>query len=825
MSAVARWHDVRFAVRVLRKNLGFASLVILSLALGIGATTAIFTIIDGLLFKSLPIRSPETLVQITKISQAPTLNNFSYPGFETLRESDHGLTGLFGWNRAQFPVEQNGVTQLVGGAYVTGAFFDTLGIQPALGRLLRPDDDRMSADQGGPAATISYGYWQRVFGEDRGVIGRRLMIGGVPFNIVGVQPRPFHGLEVGAPVDIIIPVTAERLLRGGSSMLQQRNASWLRLFGRLPDGVPEANVRARLRLVAPRLFEAVVPLSLAGAERQTFLAQQLDFAPAGTGLSDLRQRFTTPLSILLAIVGLVSLIASVNIANLLLVRATARRGEMAIRVALGGSRGDIIRQLVVEGMLISLTGGALGLLVSVWSSRLLLNGIAPSLGGLVLDIGLDYRILAFTGLVSMLVGIIFALAPVMTTRGLDVGATLKRNAANVSGTRRSMRQVLVICQVAVSVLLLVTAGLFVQSLRNLQTVDLGFTRENLLIVHTEPRARDADGATLAPLYAELLERLKLVPGVRLVTAARFGPLEGVGFTLRVRVPGVAEASPPEEVHVNAVGAKFFDAIGMRILRGRGFDERDTERSAKVVVINESMARHYFPDQDPVGKQIIVGGRATQPMEIVGLAEDVHYDGPRSLVARTVFTAWPQDPARLSGLSLLLRTSASTGTVAMAVRHEIETASDRLRVTNVASLREKIDRTLGQDRLLATLSGSFAWLGLILVSVGLYGVMAYTVARRTREIGVRMALGAQRQDIMWLVLRETLWLVLVGIFIGVPAALAATRGVSSMLFGMDAQGQLPAALAAVVMLVVAVIAAFVPARNASRVDPTIALRSE
>ncbi len=820
--------DTRAACRSVRKSIGFTSLVVLSLGLGIGATTAIFTLIDGLLFKALHIDRPDTLVQITTVTQGPTLNNVSYPAFELLHEADLRLTGLFGWNRTRFVVEQNGTVQALDGAYVTGAYYDTLGIRPVLGRLLDENDQHLSSASGGPVATIGYSYWQRTFDGSPSVIGKTLTIRGIPFTIVGVQPEGFHGLEMGASVDITVPVTAEQLMLGRSSMLHVRDAKWLKLFARLPARVPEANVRAQLRVLAPHMFEQVVPPSMSGQERQQFLSQQLDFVPAGTGLSDLRPRFQRPLSVLLAIVALVTLMACVNIANLLLMRATARRGEVAVRFALGGSRFDVIRPLLLEGVLFSLMGAALGLLISLWGSRLALALMAPSLGGIVLDIDVDRRILLFTAGMAALAATIFALAPALTVGRVDLGGTLKQNAAAVrsaGGSRWTLRRALVVCQVVISLQLLVSAGLFVQSLRNLQTLDLGLTRENLLIVGTALRSRDVENTTILALYTELLERLKIMPGVRLVSAARFAPVEGSGFTLRVRPPGASDTSAADEVHVNAVGPKFFETIGMRLLKGRDIDERDVEHSPTVGVINDTLARRYFPHRNPIGEHLLVGGINVENVEIVGIVEDAHYAGPRSEVPATVFTAFLQSVVRPAALNLLIRTDDRTGSVASAIRREAGSDSGPLRVTNILTLDEKVDRTLGQDRLLASLSSSFAWLALLMVSVGLYGVMAYTAALRTGEIGLRMALGAGRWDIMWLVMRETFWLVLIGIVIGAPLAMLATRSLSSLLFGIGAQGTIVLAIGGLVMFAVAAIAAAIPARHAARIDPVLALRAE
>jgi predicted permease len=445
----------------------------------------------------------------------------------------------------------------------------------------------------------------------------------------------------------------------------------------------------------------------------------------------------------------------------------------------------------------------------------------------VLDTGVDGRVLAFTAAVAMLSGLVFGLAPAANIRGIEVGTTLKQQARNLtgnSGRRWGLRHLLVVCQVALSLLLLVGAGLFVQSFRNLQTLELGYAREHVLIASMALRQRGIQGTRLAPAYNQLLDRLNATPGVLRATAATFAPLEGGGFTLPVKFVETGDAVN-EQIQVTAAGPGFFEVLGIKVKSGRGIGDGDTEQSPKVVVINEALARTYFPRQSPIGRHLIVGDADGAPLEIVGVVEDVRYDGLRSRIAPTVFTAWRQDPARVRALTLIVRTTDATGAAAAALRRELRTVADLLAVTTVISLEERLDRQLGRDRLLAVVSGSFAWLALLLAAVGLYGVMAYTVARRTAEIGLRMALGAQRGAIVWLVLRETLWLVLAGIAIGIPLALAATRTVSSLLFGLDSQNALSLTLATVVMLVVSLVAAYLPARGASRVDPTIALQAE
>lgn len=823
--------DLRYAARVLLRNPGFASIVVLSLGLGIGANSAIFTIIDGLLFKTLPIRQPETLRQLTIVSASPSLHNFSFPAFDIVRNGDHGLSGWFAWHRTRFNVERAGAVEAVDGAYVSGAYYDSLGVGAFRGRMLDAQDERMEAGHGGPVATISHAYWRRVLGERPDAVGESLNIGGVHFTIVGVQPPEFHGLDVGASPDVILPITAERLIAGRASILGSRGAHWLKVFARRPDGVGDDAVRARLRALAPRLFEQVVPMSLSGAERDRYLAQQLDFAPAGRGISELRRRFVTPLWLLLGTVALVLLIACANIANLLLARATARQGEVAVRLALGGSRPQILRQLTIEGLLLTFIGATLAVLFSLWGTQLFLTMTAPALGRIVLDLSLDFRILAFTGAVAMAAGTLFGLAPALAMRRVDVGAILKQNAGSMgrmAGSRGSVRRGLVVSQVAISLLLLVGAALFVQSLRNLRTIDLGFSADNLLIVRTAPRERDVADGKLPAFYAELLPRVQAIPGVQLATASRFGPLEGIGFTLRARALGARDVPSTDEVHVNAVVEGFFEAVGIPIIRGRSFTARDTEGSPPVGLINAAMARQYFPNEDPLGKYIVIGtSRLRDPMEIIGVLGDVRYDGPRTAASPTMFTAWRQDPrARAEAMTILVRTTmGSTAAVGLAVRREIESAGSPVRASEMVSLRERIDRTLGQERLLAILSSSFAWLALILATVGLYGVTAYATARRTAEIGLRLALGAQRRDIVWLVLRETFLLVLLGIALGVPAAMAASRSISSLLFETGAQTQVTLGVATAIMVVVAAIGACVPAYGAARVDPISALRTD
>jgi predicted permease len=820
--------DLRYGLRMLRRSPGFTAAAVLSLALGIGANTAIFSLIDALLLEELPVKNPQQLVTISSVSAGGRDRMFSYTAYKDFRDQTESFAGALASSSVQkVNIVMSGPgeaqAELVERRLVSGNYFSVLGVDAIVGRTFTADEDRVPGEQ--PLAVISYGYWQRRFGGDPSVVGKTFTAQDTLFTIIGVAPPEFFGESVGESPDLWMPLTMAP--RAPSWLWKGHSVTWLQIMGRLKPGVTVEQAQASAALV----FERIQAQTVSGMEnprwRQQILEQRIELAPGSTGFSELRERFAQPLKILMAVVGVVLLIACANVSSMMLARSTARQREMAVRLALGASRMRLVRQFITESVLMSLIGGGLGLLFAYWGAGILIALVSRGPTSPPLDTDPNLRVFVFTLTVSLLAGITFGLVPALRATQGELAPALKEDARTVTAGRSKQRlgKALVGAQVALSLLLLIGAGLFVRSLQKLKSLDPGFNRENVLLLRIDARATGYKDVRLTNLYTQLLERVAAVQGVRSASLSFMGLFGGGSWGNKISVQGYTP-TPNETLHTfaNAVGPTYFETMGMSLRLGRAFTPHDNENAPKVAVVNESMARRYFGSENAIGRRFGLGGPENSgKIEIVGVVRDAKYTSLREAPRAMTYVPFLQYPAPLTGLEV--RTAGIPSALAGSIRQAIQAVDKNLPVLEVTTLADQVDSSLIQERLFAKLSSAFSLLALALSCVGLYGLMAYSVTRRTGEIGLRMALGAERRDVLWLILREVLVLVLIGVAMGIPAALAGTQLISSFLFGLTPSDPGTIAVAALLMVAVAALAGYLPARRASRVDPMVALRHE
>jgi predicted permease len=836
--------DIRLAFRSWRKSPAFALTAALSIGLGIGASIAIFTLVDQVLLRALPVRQPQELVQVTFEGSRYGENwgdstELSFPMYVAMRDGNDVFSGMFSRFGYAFQVGESVQPERVNGEVVSGTYFTVLGVRAAAGRLFTAEDDRSPG--GHPVAVLSHSFWATRFGADPTAVGRSMTVNGRPYTIVGVTAPGFEGVELGRPTDVFVPMMMKAQITPGWSGLDERLSRWVRVFGRLRPGVTRERAEASLAL----LFRAQIQLDLAdpgfdgaaASVRQEYAGSRLTLLPAAQGRSAFRRSLTAPLWVLMGIAAGVLLIASANVANLLIARGAARSREMAVRLALGATRGRLMRQLLVESLLLSLAGGLGGLALGAAGAPLVLRFFASPETPHPVSAALDLRILGFALAVSTLAGILFGLAPALQSTRPDVAPTLKDTATSVAGGRSArLRKALVAGQVAVSLLLLIGAGLFLRTLDNLLAVDVGFDTRTLVSFTVDPSLNGYTPAESKRFALDLLERLSGAPGVAAAALASQRLLDGSQRTTDITVEGYRPAPDEEmEQNWNTVSPGYFRSMGIPILRGREFDARDATSTRegpaggppfRTVVVNERFAKRYFPGQDPIGRHIGFGanpGRPT-PLEIVGVVRDSKYTDVRDETQRQLFFAYLEE-ANPRSFTVYVRTSRPPDATFATIRQVVSGLAPSLPVAATRTLASQVNRSLGRERLVAAMSTVFGSLATLLAVVGLYGVMAYTVARRTREIGIRMALGARQADVRWMVVRETLAVTAAGIAAALPAAWWMGRLVASQLYGVQATD--PPTVAAAVALLggVSLLAALLPSMRAARVDPTTALRYE
>jgi predicted permease len=829
--------DLRFSFRMMRKNPGFTLIAVLTLALGIGANTALFSVVDAVLLKELPVSRPEQLVLFRWLGGQGVVRGFngvmerdpatglqtstsiSYPAFERLRDQNQTLASVFAFaSLGRLNLNADGQAEMVHWQAVSGSYFTGLGVSALLGRVLTNEDDKAGAE---PAAVISYRYWQRRFNSDPVVIGKVVYLSGAAFTIVGVTPREFLGtFDVGSAPNITVPIALLAHVSPGNAERQRSTSNWwLGVMGRLKPGVSAAQAQAELSAILQR---HVLELPTAAGEQR--VAPQIRLDSGSQGLMYARGVFSSQLAILMAIVGLVLLIACINLANLLLARAATRQKELAVRASVGASRIRLIQQLLTESMLLAVLGGALGLLFADWGKDVLLALLTANWNEFVVDLRLDRRVLGFTAVVSMLTGILFGLVPALRATRIELTPMLKENPG--SGPVRSrLNKALVVAQVAMSLLLLAGAGLFVRTLRDLNQIDAGFDRENLLIFKVHPRSSGYETARLADVYRQITGRIAALPGVSAVSSSVDPLVAGAYFTPHVEIPDYTpHAGENMSVGLAWVAPDFLAAMGIPLLSGRELTSQDNQQAPKVAVVSQALAQRFFPNQNPLGRRLNI--LEMREVQIVGVARDAKYGDLRGAIRPVVYLPYLQNqPGPPAEMSFTVRTVGDPITVMVAIRQAVQSIDRNMPISNVGTQNELIARMFTKERLFASLSSFFGLLALALVCIGLYGVMSYTVARRTHEIGVRMALGAQSADVLRMVLGESLLMVLTGSLIGLAAALATMRWIAGMLYVSIAIDPLTIALVTLLLLAVAALSGWLPARRAARVDPLVALRQE
>ncbi len=829
--------DLRYGLRMLARNPGFTAVAVLTLALGIGANTAVFTLIEALLLKSLPgVRDPQRLVLVTDNGHA----SLHYPLYERLRDGSRSLSGLFTCasvekHRVRVDDSEAAKAEPVWDQAVSGDFFSVLGTAAALGRTLTPNDDRAGDPQA--VAVISHDFWQRRFGGEPAVLGKTIALEGVPLTIVGVAPHGFFGFVVGTRPDFWWPIQMIPRVRAtdGKEALQATNWQWLRIAGRLKPGTTPAQARDELNVVFQRMrLDEAKARELSGTKRQEFLSHRIELRPAGTGFTPLRSDFQRLLFILMAIVGLVLLVACTNLAGLLLTRAAARGREFSVRAALGAGRWVVMRQLVTESLLLAGAGGVLGLLSAQWGVQLLAHYI-PEYGETIqLRLTPDLSILAFTFLISIGTGLLFGLLPAWRTTRLDLVTTLKNEAGAVSGHAPGQfwNKALVVAQTALTCLLLIGAGLFVRTLVTLKNLDAGIHRENLMVFGLElPGGHDSVRGAHLPL--EILRQLETLPGVYSASLASvFSMGNRAGYFMPNLMTDAVAAKTSRGLHCEGIGVgpSYLKTMGISLLAGRDFGPRDLpaegagkiESALRPVILSESTARGLFGSENPVGRHLWESGHSEPTLEVIGVARDTKHRRLRDQASATLFYhVEVEDP----DVAFYVRAQGSALSLAPGVRRIIREIAPEVEVIGLRTMESVVDDQLFRERALSKLASFFGLLALVLACLGLYGILSYAVTRRTREIGIRMALGAQKHNMLVAVIRQGMTLVLIGCGLGVILAVAFTRVVSSLLYGVTPTDPLTFVSTVLLLSVVALVSCWLPARRAAKIDPMVALRYE
>jgi putative ABC transport system permease protein len=826
--------DIRYAVRQFRRNPGFTLVAVLTLALGNGANTSVFTVLNGLLLKMLPVKDPQQLAVVGDPTRAssrsngtPRIDVFSYPLYKELRDHASVFEGLcaaatdhhieVNSGNAQFPDQKSN------GRMVSGNYFSVLGMQPAAGRLIGEADD--TAENANPVVVLSYDYWQRKFARSQSIINRDIRLNGFPFTVIGVSPRGFDGDVVGEPMALFVPLSMQPQIVRGRHWRNNGNASWLSLIGRLKPGTSLTQAEANVNVVFQQALNGDYGAALSVDDRKAIHDAHIKVADGAEGFSDLRGNYRMPLLLLMGIVALVLLIACVNVANLLLARASSRAREVTIRLAMGANRRRLLQQLLTESCLLGLMGGVLGAFLSIWGVRLLVGMFNSDT---TLPLSPDWRVFGFTIGLALLTGVIFGMVPALQSSKarLVVAAKDPLQAAPQHGFKWGNG--LIAGQVALSLLVLFAALLLVRSLQKLMTQDFGYSRDHLIIARTDPAAAGYDPNHMKLLAEQLVARISTTPGVRAVTYSANGLFAGTESAEAIIVPGFTGTDRDRIALEDYAGPNYFEVVGIPTLAGRGIEQQDTSTSTRVAVINEAMVKHFYGGNNPIGRQFVIDDAVEmkRPITVIGISKNAkdHGSGIREDVRPRFYLAFQQvtDPEQII---LEAQVQGSPSGAVSILQSQIKAVDSRLPIGFIHTLDTLVTDSAGEQIALAKLSSFFAALALLLACIGLYGVMSYTVAGRTREIGVRMALGAQRMDVMHLVLREAMVLVVLGLAIGIPLSLASTRLLHSYVFGL--KGTDPATLLIVVLVlgIVASFAAFIPARRAAGVDPNVALRYE
>jgi putative ABC transport system permease protein len=824
------WQDVHYGLRMLRKTPLITSIALLSLALGIGANTAIFSLVDAVMLRMLPVQNPEQLARILFRSPASPRprQSATNPIWEQVRDRQDAFSGVIAWSPQMFDLAEGGEVNNINGIYASGDYFTVLGVRPAAGRLMSASDDVRGCSG---VAVLGYGFWQSHYAGAESAVGSLIRLNGHAFPIVGVSQRGFFGTDVGDKLDVAIPVCAEAVLDGKDSSLDVRDDWWLSMMGRLKPGVTVEQADARMKVLSPPLFGAVVPQAWPAKYQDTFRKYAFAVLPGATGASGgLRQQYSQPLEILMFVVGLVLLIACANIASLLLARSAARQKEIALRLSLGASRARLIRQMLTESVVLSGTGAIFGVLFARWGSVLLVRFVSTQQSQVFLDLKMDSRVLAFTIAVTVLCGLLFGLLPALRSTRVDAMSAMKEGQSQAAGGRShsSAARWIVAAQIALSLVLLIGTGLFIHTFANLMTLDAGFDRNNVLMVETNIHNAGIAEPARVPLYGQMLAELRSIPGVVSASQCWMTPLSGRQWDNSLTAPGhPLPAGVDPDTLLNWVTPGYFETMRTALLEGRTFDARDSATSTPVVIVNQLLARHYFGSQSPIGEHLLGGseGMLRQPMEIIGVVQDAKYTSLRDDFQPEAYFPLSQIQKNVAEDSTFeIRTAMAPSALIPAVREAVGRVN-KLASLQFTTLKQEADDSVAQQHLMAVLSGFFGGLALLLTAIGLYGVMAYVVTQRTHEIGIRMALGAQQASILRLVIRDATIVLVAGVAAGLLGSIWISRLAKDLLFGVTPNDPLTLALAIVVLVAVALFACYIPARRATRVDPLVALRYE
>ncbi len=816
--------DLRDALRALRATPLVTLVAVLSLALGIGANTAMFSIVDRLLLRSLPVPEADRLALIDTGEGSTTWTN---PIWEQIRDRPDLFGGAFAWSFTRFNLARSGQADYVNGIWASGRFFDLLRVPAALGRTFGPADDRRGGGPEGAVAVISYPYWQSRFGGAADVIGRSLTLNRVAFTIVGVTPPEFFGPEVGRRFDVAIPIGTEPLIRGDASSLDRRSTWWLRIMVRLKAGQTVAQAQSALAAVQPQIREATLPDHWRPQDLAQYLTDPLVVHSAAAGTSFLRDRYRCPLTAIMVVVALVLLIACGNIANLLLARATARRHEMSLRQALGASRWRLTRQLLAESVLLSLAGGALGALLALWGSRLLIQALATGNSTVFLAVGFDWQLLGFTAAIAVGTALLFGTAPALRAAGAQPIEAIKDQGRGSAGEGRGrLAGGLVVAQVALSLILVIGAGLFVRTFAGLADLDLGFRQDGVLVANIGAERSQVPADRRVELYQQLRDAAAALPGVSSAALSAVTPVSGTTWNERIEVPGGIERPEEERVaYMNVISPGWFETLGTPVLAGRDLSRRDVAGGRRAVVVNEAFVKKFLGNANPLGRTVrreFRPGEAPKIMEIVGVVKDAVYNSVRSPIPPTMYLPLTQDDI---GPYVALSVRAKGGSPALLARPltGVVVGIDPDLNLSFKVLTDQIADSLTQERVVAMLSAFFGGLALLLAGLGLYGVTSYSVNRRKAEIGIRMALGAAPGGVLRFVLRRVAVQVGLGVAIGVGVSWWLSRLVASLLYGLAPGDLTTTVVAALVLAAVGAAAGWLPARRAARIDPAIVLR--
>jgi predicted permease len=827
------WPDIRYSLRLLCLRPGFAIIAILSLALGTGANTAIFQLLDAVRLRTLPVKAPQELVELRVDDMTHARGNWlrdaamTNPLWEQIRDRQQAFSGVFAWADEAFDISANGESHEVGGLWVSGDFFSVLGVQPLLGRVFTQREDRRGCGLA-PGAVISYGFWQREFGGDPAIVGRQVLMGKNRVEVIGVAPPSFFGLEVGKTFDVALPLCSEPAWQGGDSRLDSGTTWWLTVMGRLKPGISMQRAAANFRANSKGIFEATLPADYPADSVKPYLAMKLLVIPAAHGVSHLREQYSHPLALLLAIAGLVLLIGCVNLANLMLARASARQREIAVRLAMGASRMRLARQLLTEGLLIAIAGTGFGLVLALALSRFLVSFLTTGDDSTFVDLSGDLHVFGFVALLAVLTCLTFALAPVFHAVRVELGEILKSGSRGVTSGRRRMgfRRALVVSQISVSLVLVMGALLFVRSLRNLESLNPGFQPRGIVIADLYFSQLQLTPERAASFRLELIRRVRATPGVEAAADLTIIPLLGGNWNNRVWMDNSDFAHARVSLRT-MVGTDYFRTLKTPLIAGREFDEHDIGSPYKVAVVNEEFARELVRGANPVGKHFWIETTPYEPQtayKIVGVVKNAKYRDLREEFQPVMFL--PLSQAALEGphARIMIRSRVRSGELVSFLRSTLAAINPDIRYTfHVFSAW--IQESLLRERLMAAFSGLFGMLAALLTAVGLYGVISYTVVRRTNEIGIRMALGASRHGVIALILGEMAIVLAGGLGTGIVLELAAGRAAGALLFDLKSYDPLTLAAAGIVLTVVAAAASCLPAWRASSVNPVIALRQD